>query len=166
MSVIDFISDWSGKVFSFLAVIVVGVISYEVIARYAFNAPTIWAHETMTYLCGFYYIMGGAYTFYFKGHVSVDVLYVRLSPRVQAIVDLITFPLFFIYLGVLIWTGADYGWESVVFRETSPTAWAPPVYPLKLSIPVGACLVLLQGLAKFVRDFNIAIGRKKQPLAQ
>ena len=161
MSVINAISDWSGKIFSFLAVIVVGVISYEVISRYVFNAPTIWAHETMTYLCGIYYVMGGAYTFYYGGHVSVDVIYIRLSPRARAIVDLITFPLFFLYIGVLIWTGADYSWESIKYRETSPTAWAPPIYPLKLAIPVGAFLVLLQGLAKFVHDVKIATSRNE-----
>jgi len=156
VSVIEFISDWSGKIFSFLAVIVVGVISYEVISRYVFNAPTIWAHETMTYFCGIYYMMGGAYTLYFEGHVSVDVFYIRFSPRVRAIVDLVTFPLFFAYIGVLIWTGAEYSWESIMYKETSPTAWAPPLYPLKLAIPVGAFLVLLQGLTKFVRDFKTA----------
>ena len=161
MSAIDKISGWSGKIFSFLAVIVVGVISYEVIARYAFNAPTIWAHETMTFLCGIYYVMGGAYTLYLRQHVKIDVFYVRLSPRAKAIVDLVTFPLLFVYLGVLIWGGTDFAWSSFVSHETTGSTWSPPVYPLKMSVPVGAFLMLLQGVPKFIRDFNVATTRLK-----
>ena len=46
--VVEAVSDWSGKIFSFIAVIVMAIIGYEVVARYVFNAPTVWATETMT----------------------------------------------------------------------------------------------------------------------
>jgi TRAP-type mannitol/chloroaromatic compound transport system permease small subunit len=45
----------------------------------------------------------------------------------------------------------------LLILETSETVWDVPIYPLKLALPVGAFLLLLQGLAKFIRDLVIAI---------
>ncbi len=157
---IDVLSQWSGKIFSFLALAVVGVIAFEVVMRYGFNAPTIWAQETMQYLCGVLYMMGGAYALYAGEHVKVEVLHERFPPRIRALLDLITFPLFFLFCGTLLWLGGEFAWESVLLRETTFSGWAPPIYPIKLTIPLGAFLLLLQGLAKFVRDFKVAaLGR-------
>ena len=156
LSTVDAISDWSGKIFSFLAVIVIGVIAYEVVSRYGFKSPTIWAGEAMTYLCGIYYVMGGAYTLRLRGHVKVDMLYERFSPRIRAILDLITFPLFLLFLGTLLWTAVDFSWQSTKIAETTGTSWSPPIFPVKIMIPLAAFLVLLQGIAKFIHDLNIA----------
>ena len=84
LSVIDHISDWSGKIFSFLWIAVIIIIVIEVVLRYGFNAPTNYAHELTAFLCAVVYILGGAYTLYLRGHVSVDVFYNRLSWRWRA----------------------------------------------------------------------------------
>ena len=139
----------------------VGVTTFEVIMRYVFLSPTRWGHETTVYLSGIMYLMGGAYVLYLRRHAMVDVVYGRLSPRIRAIMDLVTFPAFFLFCGVLLWAGAEYFWASAAIRETTTSEWAPPIYPVKLFIPLGALLILLQGLAKFIRDFNIAIKGKE-----
>lgn len=151
---IDGLSDWSGKVFSFLVGAIMFIIAYEVVARYVFNSPTVWASESVTYFCGIYAVMGGAYTLRLRGHANVDIVYAHLSPRMKAIVDLATFPFFFLFFGVLLWTGADYSWESLMTTETTGTAWNPPIYPVRIMIPIAALLILLQGFAKFIRDFK------------
>jgi len=156
LSVIDAISVWSGKIFSFLAVVVMFVITYEVIMRYVFRAPTIWAHETMIYLSGIMYIMGGAYVLFLQRHARVDIVHERFSPRIKAIIDLIVFPAFLLFCGTLVWVGAEFFYRSALIREVTTSDWAPPIYPVKLFIPLGAFLITLQGLAKFIRDFNIA----------
>jgi len=160
LSIVDRVIDWTGKVFSFLAIFAMGVICYEVVSRYGFNAPTIWAHEATVYLCGAYYVLGGSYTLCHKAHIRVDVFYVHFPARVKALIDLVTFPLFFSFIGVILWTGTEYGFESLMIGETSGTAWSPPVYYVKLSIPLAACLFLIQGIAKFVRDFIVVAARK------
>lgn len=159
LQIIDSVSEWSGKIFSLLAIVVVFIISYEVIARYAFGSPTKWAHESMTFLSGMLYILGGAYTLYVRGHVNVDVLYGRLSVRQRAILDLVTFPFFLAFAGVILWSGGILGWESVMRWEVSRSHWAPPLWPIRLMVPLGALLLLAQGLAKFVRDLSVAIAR-------
>jgi TRAP-type mannitol/chloroaromatic compound transport system permease small subunit len=159
MKTIDSISNWSGKIFSFIAVFVVAIIAYDVAARYIFNSPTIWGLEAQTMLSGIYYVMGGAYTLLIKQHVIIDVLYNRLSTRRKAILDLITSPLLFLYLSILIWAGTRLWWGSFINHETTGSMWSPPVWPLTLSLPVGALLMLLQGLSKFIRDFSAATER-------
>jgi TRAP-type mannitol/chloroaromatic compound transport system permease small subunit len=161
LKTIDRISEQSGKAVSFLIVFLVFVILYEIFVRYLFNSPTIWAHEIAQMIYGAYVILLGAYVLQRGGHVNVDILYHRFRPRTRAIIDLFTWLLFFYFCGLLLWKGGEMAWDSFKVLETEPTAFAPPVYPIKMMIPLGALLILLQGLAKFIRDFNLAISGKE-----
>ena len=144
---LDNISEWSGKVISFLIYLIMLVVLWEIIARTFFRAPTIWAHELSTFLFGSIAILAGAYVLRHGAHVNVDIISVRLSLRMRAIVDIVTFTLFFLFCGALIW----------MLLERTQSSWAPPIYPIKLMVPLGGSLLMLQGLAKFIRDFITAI---------
>jgi len=161
LRLIDTISDWSGKIVSFMLVFMVAFMSYEVVLRYIFNAPTRWVFETVQFLFGAFCILGGAYALRHRAHVNMEVIYVRFPLRMRAIVDLITSTLFFLLIVVLLWGGWEFAWRSVQTLETTFTPWNPPLYPLKLTIPLAAFLILLQGLAKFVRDLIMAITRRE-----
>lgn len=161
LSIMEAISEWSGKAVSFLLLALIGVICYEVVARYAFDAPTIWAYESMIYLAGIIYIIGGAYTLRCREHVIVDVLYDRFSPRGKAGLDVfICFLIFLMYVGIMISVGVYFTWGSMARGETSGTLWNPAIYPIKAMIPLGALLMLLQGLVKLTRDIRILITGK------
>ena len=160
LKTIDRISEQSGKAVSFLIVFLVFVILYEIFVRYLFNSPTIWAHEIAQMIYGAYVILLGAYVLQRGGHVNVDILYHRFRPRTRAIIDLFTWLLFFYFCGLLLLKGGEMAWDSLKVLETEPTSFAPPVYPIKMMIPLGALLILLQGLAKFIRDLTLAITGK------
>lgn len=157
LGAVDAINVGVGKVFSFLAVVLMGVITFEVVMRYVLGAPTRWAYETIIFLAGIMSMMVAGYVLNVGRHARVDTVYGLFSPRIRAIMDLVTFPLFVLFCGTLLWVGADFFWGAAVIGETTLSAWAPPIYPVKLFIPLGAFFILLQGLAKFIRDFNIAI---------
>lgn len=161
LKIIDQISEKSGKAISFLMIPLGAVILFEIIARYLFNRPTIWVHETAQMIYGAYVILLGAYVLKDGGHVNVEILYGRFSPRTKAVIDLFTWLLFFFFCGLLLVKGWEMTWDSFVVRETEPTSFAPPVYPIKMMIPLGALLILLQGLAKFLRDLTLAISGKE-----
>jgi TRAP-type mannitol/chloroaromatic compound transport system permease small subunit len=161
LKTVDRISELSGKGVSFLVIPLVAVIMYELIARYVFQSPTIWVHETAQMIYGAYVILLGAYVLQRGGHVNVDILYGRFSRRTRAAIDLFTWLLFFYFCGLLLWMGGEMTWESFLVRETEPTSFAPPVYPIKAMIPIGAFLILLQGLAKFIRDLTLVITGKE-----
>jgi TRAP-type mannitol/chloroaromatic compound transport system permease small subunit len=157
LKIVDKISIWSGNIFSAINPIIVFIVVYEIFLRYVFNAPTIWANEAVVYLAAVSYLMGGAYSHYYRAHVRVDILYLRFSQRTRAILDIFTFVFTFLYLGSLVWVGTKYALESLKVLEKTGSPWNPPIYPLKFAIPVGALLLLLQSIANFVRDFGFVI---------
>lgn len=160
LKAIDQINGRVGRIVSYFILPLLFVILYEIISRYLFNSPTIWAHETSQMLYGAYVILLGGYVLQRGGHVNVEILYGRLSPRKRALIDLFTWLLFFYFCGLLLVKGGEMAWDSFKVRETEPTAFGPPVYPIKMTIPIGAFLILLQGLAKFIRDLHLAISGK------
>jgi len=50
-------------------------------------------------------------------------------------------------------------WASIQQGETTGTPWSPPIWPVKLAIPVAGLLLLLQGIANLLRDLGIAAPR-------
>lgn len=161
LRIIDHISNWSGRIASFLILVMIAIVVYEVVLRYAFDRPTMWAHESAQFVFGAMSILGGGYVLYRGSHVKMDVVYSRCSPRTKAILDLITAPIFFCFAATLLWTSGEIAWESIQELERSNSQWRPPIYPIKSLIPVAALLVLLQGVAKFVRDVFTSITGKE-----
>ena len=151
---VDRLNDWCGWLVGLQILFVVGVIVYEVILRYGFGTPTLWANEVMIYLTAMAYLLGGGYALLHRRHVTVDVLYARLSPRTRARLDLVTLIFFLFYLVTLVWAGWIWAWDSMKLGETTGTPWNPPIWPVKLAIPVAAALVLLQGIANVIRDLQ------------
>lgn len=156
---IDRINEWVGKFVSLWIAAMTGIVVYEVIMRYIFNKPTIWVHELSLYIFGVMWILAGGYTLYGKRMVNMDVFYGRFSAKGQAIFDLCTFIFAIIFCVVLLWkSGAD-GWLSLKHLDTSGTAWDVPFYPVRLALPAGALLLLIQVLSKFIKDLYLITGR-------
>jgi TRAP-type mannitol/chloroaromatic compound transport system permease small subunit len=153
---IDNASVVAGKILAWWTLLAVLIITYEVTARYVFDRPTNWAHESMTLLFGMQYILSGAYAHYCKAHVRVDVVYQALSQRNRARIDVLTDLLFFLYLGVMTYTAWFFYWDSQKLLEVSFTDWGPPLYPVKFTVFLGCLLLLLQGFANFIRDLYFA----------
>ena len=149
---VDALNDWVGKVLSFGVLLMFFLVLSEVIRRYFFNAPTVWGNELTQLLFGMYVILSGGHILRWGGHVNVDIVYSRLSTRARAIVDIGTFVLFLLFCGMMLVYGGSLAWESLSIWERSNSAWGVPLYPVKMMIPIGAFLLLLQGFAKLIRD--------------
>jgi TRAP-type mannitol/chloroaromatic compound transport system permease small subunit len=158
---IDLVNAWVAKTVAWVVVVIIATTIYEIVMRYVFNAPTDWVFEFNYLIHGPYFLLLGAYTFAINGHVNVDIIYARLSKRARAVVDLFTMPLFFFFTLMMLVYGGRFAMNSLSFRETLSSAWAPPIYPIKFAIPVAAFLLLLQGLAKYIRDFHLAVTGKE-----
>lgn len=161
LHMISLISVWTGKITSLATLAMMVTIVYDVVARYFFMRPTIWAEETDRFLLTGYFLLGGAYCLYYKGHVRMDVLYDHLSPRGKAIMDLFTAFVFFSVMVILMRYGWEAAWVALKHMERTESAWAPLTFPMKMAAPVGCFLMLLQGLAQFIRDLITAITGKE-----
>ncbi len=150
--------EWvNGKVGEFVAywsLLAVFVYYYEVVARYVFNSPTNWAHESMFLMFGMQYLLSSAYALREDSHVRVDVIYEMFSLRTKAIMDVVTSFFFFVFTITLLVTGFIFAWDSFDVLEISFTEWGIQYWPVKMTIVVGALLLLLQGAAKLIRDIT------------
>jgi TRAP-type mannitol/chloroaromatic compound transport system permease small subunit len=161
LGIIDAISEWSGRLFSFLVIPIFIIIGFEVIARYVFNSPTVWASELALQIFGVYFVIGGAYTLLYNRHVRMDMLYSRLSVRQKAIMDLVTSLLFsFLLTGVLLWYGADYAFYSIAHQQTTGSIWNSPIWPSRFMFVIAVLLLLLQQIATFIRNVHLAVTRR------
>ena len=160
LSFIDNLNDWIGKILSYFSFLMFILVLSEVVRRYFFNAPSVWANELTQLIFGAYVILSGGYILRWGGHVNVDIFYSTLSDRWKAVLDIITSIVFFLFCGMLLKYGGELAWESLSTFEHSQSAWTPPLYPFKLCIPIAALLLILQGLAKLIRDIQTLVQGK------
>lgn len=156
---IDTVSIWSGKAAAWLILPLVFGLTYEVISRYAFNTPTIWAYDLAYMLYGSFFMLGAAFTLYKKGHIRTDIFYEKWSPKKQGWIDALLY-LFFFFPGMIFFliAGLDEAIHSWSLLERSEAgAWRPPVYPFKTVIPLTALLLLIQGVSEFLKSVYAAV---------
>ena len=89
------------------------VMLVEVITRHVFNAPAQWTFMLTLFIFSYTTFLGAGWVLLHKGHVNVDILHSRLSPRWQAIVDSITAPFTFVFLVVPLYEGTKVFWDSL-----------------------------------------------------
>jgi len=161
---IDTLCQGVGGFVSLWTVICVFNYVFEVVARYFFNAPTNWAHEASFLMFGVMYTLGGAALYLADGHVRVDVFYAKWSRRTRAGADIVTSTLTSVFiLGFLIsgWLFFAQGLDRAYLPEwlalgynmdLSQTEWQVPYWPIKFAIPLGAFLVVLASVSRFIKD--------------
>lgn len=147
---LNWMSEWSGKVFSFSIYIGMFMLIFEVFSRYLFNAPTVWAHGYSQRIFGSYFIMIGGYTLLKGGHVRVDILYDRFSFRIKKLLDIVNYGLLLIWVLFLTKEGWSFFLYSYKLREVDEMVLAHPVYPVKFILLVGVIVIGLQGLSLMI----------------
>ncbi len=162
LRVITTANDYLGRGISLLIIPLVIVTAYNVVARYVFNRPTLWGADVSMQIFSILVLFGGGYAMVHNAHVRVDVLTIHIKPIARCWVDLITSGLFFFAYGILLWVSATVGWESFQQKEMYTSIWSPPIYPLKLLIPVTILLMLLQGLCDFIENILSVIDYHKK----
>ncbi len=153
---VDRLNCWVGRAFALAIFAVTLAVLYEVLSRGVFGQGTIWSNETTIYLSAVAYLVGGGYALAHRRHVRIDLIHARLARRTQRRLDAFTFLFFVLYVGALAWVGATMGWTSYLQGEGTGTPWNPPIWPVKLAIPLAAVLLLLQGVANLLRDTGVA----------
>lgn len=150
---LDRVSALSGPIVAWLIIPMVLGLTYEVVARYLFNSPTLWAYDMTFMMYGSYFMLGAAFTLQRKGHVRTDSFYGGWAPRRQAWVDAACYLLMYLpFVLVLLVVGWGYFYKSFMTGErfvTSP--WMPVVWPFKMVLPLTGLLLLVQGIAEFLK---------------
>jgi len=163
VEVIDRFADYIGRVVAWMIIPMTVAVTWEVVARHFFRAPTIWAFDVVYMLYGTHFMLGTAYTLMRIGHVRTDMLYSRWSIRKQSRIDAIGYFFFFFpAMLALFYFGWQEAYHAFQIGETSDASpWRPIVWPFKFVIPATALLLLIQGVAELLKDiYAIRTGRE------
>ncbi|WP_461211214.1 TRAP transporter small permease subunit [Desulfocurvus sp. DL9XJH121] len=152
---LDWISDLFGKGAAFFIIPMMYALVHEVIARYFFNAPTIWAGDTALILYGIYFMVASPYCLKEGGHIRTDFLYAHWSVRTKGLMDMIIYVLLYFPAHIVfLWVGWNYFMKSFHQNETIISSpWMPIIWPMKFAIPLGLFLMILQGLSETIKSY-------------
>lgn len=163
LNYIDNLSEWTGKIFAWLSLPMIGVLVFEVAARRLANSPTDWAHESTTMLYGTFCIVGAVWTLREKAHVRTEVIHQMLPNKLQIFCDILTGLLALAMFAILFWGSYEFAADSWAKSEiSSKSTWGVPVYPFKSVVPFAVGLMFLQQLAHTLRDL-LALFGVRQP---
>jgi TRAP-type mannitol/chloroaromatic compound transport system permease small subunit len=155
---IDGFTDFSGTLIAWLNLPLVFVVSYEVISRYGFGAPTIWSFDLTYMFYGTIFMLGSAYALHKGAHIRTDFLFEKWSIRTRGWIDSIAYIVFFFpSLVVFFVISGQEGWYAFTIGETSEqTPWRPILWPYKMVIPATCLLLLIQGISETIKSVYAA----------
>lgn len=158
---IDRLSQFLGLSAAHFYLVCALITAYEVILRYFFNAPTLWAFEVVMVVCAAAWVMSGPYVTMRNSHIAITVLYQYTKGKTRWWLD--TF-IFAVTLGaMLVLAYSLYGpmMEALHVVERSGTSFnSPEPVILKTIMFLGALLYAIQTLANLIRHFT---GRDRAP---
>jgi len=151
---IDRFTDVTGYWVAWLNLPLVLAVSWEVIARYAFNAPTIWSFDVTYMLYGTIFMLGAAYALHKGAHIRTDFFYERWSVKTRGMVDSISYIVFFFpSLVMLLAASWSEAWYAYTIHETSEqTPWRPILWPYKSVVPITCVLLMVQGVSETIKS--------------
>ena len=156
---IDRFTEWVGVAVAWTMIPLVVAVAWEVVGRYAFNAPTLWSFDITYMLYGAMFMLGAAYALRVGAHIRTDFFYENWSPRTKGVIDSVAYIVFFFPgLALFLWVGwgeALYAWDIQEVSEQTP--WRPVLWPLKAAIPLAAALLLLQGISELAKSLYAAL---------
>jgi TRAP-type mannitol/chloroaromatic compound transport system permease small subunit len=151
---IDKFTDTTGVWVAWLNLPLVAVVAWEVIARYAFNAPTIWSFDLTYMLYGTIFMLGAAYALHKGAHIRTDFFYEKWSDRTRGIVDSISYLVFFFpsIIMLLASSGGEALYSYAISETSEQTPWRPILWPYKAVVPVTCILLLIQGISETIKS--------------
>ena len=161
--IIDGFTDITGKLIALSMALLVGMISYEVFARYLFNAPTVWVYESSYMVNGGAFMLGCAYALLKGAHVRTDIFWEQYSERRKGTIDLLSYlVLFFPSMITLMVISIDDAWLSYIIGERSQeSTWRAIMWPFRATIPLAALLFMIQGISESLKCvYQIRFGRE------
>ncbi len=161
---IDGLSQRIGQALSWVALALVALGVINVIGRYlgaqlGMQLSSNALLEAQTQAFDLMFLLGACYLLRRDGHIRIDIIHGRLSPRVQAWIDIVGTTVVLIpFCALLIWLSLGYVGDAWSRLEVSPNPGGLPLYPIKTVIPLAFGLLLLQGVSELIKRCAIVAG--------
>jgi len=153
----DIVSLVCSRIAMIAIAFVVFVMFYEVVARYVFVKPTLWANELSLWIAAFVFLLAGLYAMQQRSHIRIYIIY-DLFPRwLQKAADTFSVILIWLFTLAMIWGGFNEARDKLFRWETFGTAWDPPIpATVKTALLITVLMVAIQALSNLIADWNKA----------
>ena len=151
---IDKFSKWVGNVVCWILMPLIFAMTYEVLARKLFLAPTIWAYDISRFLYGALFMLGAAYALSKGVHIRADFLYRNFKTKNQGKIDFWLYLIFYFpVLLVFLYMTIGFVGESIQRGEKGmDTTWMPYMWPIKSCLLIGIVFLLIQGISELFKS--------------
>ena len=151
----DIVSLVCARLAMIATALIVIVMFYEVVSRYVFSRPTLWANELSLWIAAYVFLFAGLYAMQQRSHIRIYVIYDLMPRWAQKAADVVSTLLICIFLFALIWGGYNDALRRMLRMETFGTAWDPPIPgTVKPAILVIIILVTIQAVSNLIADWN------------
>lgn len=153
--IVDGISWAASRLADLCVVLLILAMVYEVVARYVFDAPTVWAFD-IAYMCsGALFLLGVSWALKEDAHIRIDILRNKMPPRVAGAIEGITYLCILCpFFGILAWIAVERTYKAWVTHEVEMVSpWAPLMWPFYLMIAIGLGALSLQLAVQGLRGF-------------
>ncbi len=135
--------------------IIVAVMFYEVVVRYVFEAPTLWANEMSLWMAGFVFLLSGLYAMQQRSHIRIYIIYDMFPRGVQRACDVISTVLIVLFVAAVLYGGFNEACDKLLRWETFGTAFDPPIpATIKPAVLIVLVLVALQAVSNLIYDWS------------
>ncbi len=152
---IDKFSKWIGNIVCWILMPLIFAMTYEVLARKLFLAPTIWAYDISRFLYGALFMLGAGYALSRGVHIRADFLYRNFKTKNQGLIDFWLYLLFY-FPGLIVFLYMTIGFvgESIQRGERGmDTTWMPYMWPIKTCLLIGIIFLLIQGVSELLKSY-------------
>ena len=153
----DVLSLVTSRMAMIMIALIVLVMFYEVVARYVFLSPTLWANELSLWIAGVVFLFAGQYAMQQRSHIRIYVIYDIMPRWARKTADCVSVLLIVGFTFALVWGGYNDAETRLLRMETFGTAWDPPIPgTMKAAILFIICLVAVQAVSNLIADWNKA----------
>ena len=148
---IDAVSEWLGKLCAWCLFAIGFFITFEVLMRYVFNAPTIWVDEISRVLQVWAVFLATPYVLKYREMISIDILLRDPNTLRRRLAESFSIVVLFVFMSVAVYYGFELWLKATLAGHTTDTYLAPPKWFTHAPVWVGGTLLLLQGVTQLVR---------------
>ncbi len=151
----DRIAVFLGRVTMMLIILLTSVMMFEVVMRYVFESPTLWANELSLWIAGYVFLTSGLYAMQQRSHIRIYLLYDMMPRAIQRLFDCISTLLIVTFAFFLIYGGYGEAFDKLYRWETFGTAFDPPIpATIKPMVLFIITMVAIQAVVNLIADWN------------
>jgi TRAP-type C4-dicarboxylate transport system permease small subunit len=147
-SITDKVMDLMALLAGVMVIFLIIIVTADTFLRYIFNSPILWAVDAVEAILLYILFLGAAWLLRDEGHVMVEIVFQRMNPNVQDLLNVVTSILGVIMCLALTWFAGKATWGNFQRGVLIMGGITYPKYLLLAPVPLGSFLLSVQFLRR------------------